>query len=97
MKLIAQPQDIVQYDSKLDKDLDKLPQQILKKLKMWAQLVNHRGITEARKIPGYHDEPLQGKRKGERSIRLNNAYRAIYTEDKNTIKVTVIEVNKHDY
>ena len=27
---------------------------------------------------GFHDEPLRGQRHGQRSIRLNRAYRAIY-------------------
>ena len=36
------------------------------------------GLRETRKIKGYHDEPLQGDRKGQRSIRLNKAYRAFY-------------------
>lgn len=52
-----------------------------------------------RKRPGYHDEPLKGKRLGQRSIRLNKAYRAIYEIDTTgTIHfIEVIEVNKHEY
>lgn len=52
-----------------------------------------------RKIPGFHDEPLLGKRKGQRSIRLNIAYRAIYVIDKEDVIqfVDILEVNKHDY
>ncbi len=96
MKLIYS-QDIVQFDKKAEKDLAKIPHQILKKLKMWVKLVNHQGIIMARKIPGYHDEPLAGDRKGQRSIRLNKAYRAIYIEEQNSVKIIVIEVNKHDY
>ncbi len=50
------------------------------------------------KIKGYHDEPLKGKRKGQRSIRLSKSYRAIYTIKKNEIEfVSIEEVNKHDY
>ena len=49
--------------------------------------------------PGYHDEALRGKRKGQRSIRLNRAYRAIYTIDKsgNINFIEILEVNKHEY
>ena len=36
------------------------------------------GLEEIRKIPGYHDEPLRGDRKGQRSIRLSRLWRAIY-------------------
>ncbi len=43
------------------------------------------GLSEVRKVPGYHDEPLKGQRKGQRSIRLSRSYRAIYVieEEKN--------------
>jgi len=52
-----------------------------------------------RKISGYHDEPLHGNRIGQRSIRLNKSYRAIYTElDSGEIHfIEIVEVNKHDY
>ena len=48
---------------------------------------------------GYHDEPLKGRRLGQRSIRLNKAYRAIYELKNNgtTELVHIEEVNKHDY
>lgn len=97
LKLIANLNDVVQYDTDLDKDLKKLPLHIIEKLKMWAKTVNNHGIAEARKCKGYHDEPLQGNRKGQRSIRLSKSYRAIYIEDTKIIKITVIEVNKHEY
>ena len=96
-KLIANPDDVVQYDTNLEKDIKKLQPHIAEKLKMWAKTVNNHGIAEARKCKGYHDEPLKGERKGQRSIRLSKGYRAIYIEDKKIIKIIVIEVNKHEY
>ena len=96
MKLIYS-QDVVQFDKKAQKDLDKLPVHVVNKLRLWVDMVNHDGINEVRKISGFHDEPLTGDRKGQRSIRLNKSYRAIYIEDKDTIKIVIIEVNKHDY
>ena len=65
----------------------------------WIEDVGHRGLSEVRKLPGYHDEPLKGKRKGQRSIRLNIAYRAIYHISMlNEIHfVEIQEVNKHEY
>jgi proteic killer suppression protein len=61
----------------LTKDVEdaliKVPLYIKEKLLIWVDSVL--GINKIRKIPGYHDEPLKGKRKGERSIRLNKAYR----------------------
>ena len=58
-----------------------------------------RGLTNARKVRAYHDEPLQGKRWGQRSIRLSRSYRAIYTISQcgNVWLVEVSEVTKHEY
>lgn len=56
------------------------------------------GLEEVRKVPGYHDEPLKGKRAGQRSIRLNRSYRAIYEIKEEQVEfVSVREVGKHDY
>jgi toxin HigB-1 len=81
------------------KDLKKVPLYVAIKLQAWIDNVGHHGLNETRKIPGYHDEPLKGKRVGQRSIRLSRAYRAIYTIEKDgTIKLIEIqEVNKHEY
>jgi proteic killer suppression protein len=81
------------------RDLKKVPLHIAIKLYEWIEAVAADGLNEVRKISGYHDEPLKGKRKGQRSIRLSKSYRAIYTitnEGKMEF-VEVIEVNKHDY
>ncbi len=81
------------------RQLERVPSHIIKKLQGWVVLVETRGLAEARRIPGFHDEPLRGQRTGQRSIRLNQAYRAIYTvSERGDIElVTVEEVNKHDY
>ena len=60
------------------KDLKKVPLPISRKLQGWIDDVGHHGLKEIRKIPGYHDEPLKGKRVGQRSIRLSRSYRAIW-------------------
>ncbi|WPU65809.1 type II toxin-antitoxin system mRNA interferase toxin, RelE/StbE family [Peredibacter starrii] len=85
--------------SLVQKDLRKLPPYIIVKLQRWVEGVESEGIEEMRKIPGYHDEPLKGSRAGTRSIRLNKAYRAIYSEAESGIMkiIKVEEVNKHDY
>jgi len=84
---------------KLDVTLKKLPKHIIAKLTAWINAVGHDGLSEVRKISGFHDEPLQGERKGQRSIRLSKSYRAIYVIDKagQMEIVEIIEVNKHDY
>lgn len=40
-----------------------------------------------------------GRRQGQRSVRLNRAYRAIYVEHENgeVELIEVLEVNKHEY
>ena len=58
--------------------LQKVPVHIAEKLYTWIKQVKLLGLSETRKIMGYHDEPLKGARDGQRSIRLNRAYRAIY-------------------
>ena len=80
-----------------EKQLTKLPSHIKEALQYWAETVQRYGIHEVRKLKGYHDEPLKGERKGQRSIRLNKAYRAIYIEVNGGIEICVIEVNKHEY
>jgi len=81
------------------RQLLKIPIHIVRKLMSWVDGIENDGLNYMRKMPGYHDEPLKGKRAGERSIRLNKAYRAIYVLDKESkieiIKVT--EISKHDY
>ena len=57
------------------------------------------GLLEARKYKGFHDEPLKGKRIGDRSVRLSKAYRIIYKQvsPNNYEVIEIIEVNKHEY
>jgi proteic killer suppression protein len=80
------------------KGLAKAPHHIQDKLKIWMLTVQQFGVVTARKLPSYHDEPLKGERQGQRSIRLNKQWRAIYTEDDNQqITLTLLEVTPHDY
>lgn len=89
----------VEISRNAQKEILKLPKYISDALLTWIRAVEEDGMKEVRKISGYHDEPLKGDRLGQRSIKLNAAYRAIYIIDSNgTLEiVTVIEVNKHKY
>lgn len=89
----------VYLTKKIERELGRLPQHIVLKLASWVEVVGREGLFEARKIPGYHDEPLKGKRRGQRSIRLSKQYRAIYEicEDKKTALIKILEINKHEY
>jgi len=81
------------------KDLKKVPRHIYDKLSTWIKSVQRVGIENARKAPGYHDEPLRGKRQGQRSIRLSRSYRGIYVikSDGSVKFVSLEEVTKHEY
>ncbi len=89
----------VNLTKKAIKGLEKAPFYIVDKFQLWVDLVIDEGLRAARLIKGYHDEPLKGQRSGQRSIRLNQAYRAIYVEKHNgEIEIVeVLEVNKHEY
>ncbi len=89
----------IELTKNAQKDLIKVPGYIKDKLLFWIDAVERLGIQQSRKIPGFHDEPLKGDRKGQRSIRLSKAYRAIYIEDqrKEVHIISIIEVNKHEY
>lgn len=82
-----------------EKQLRKLPKQIIAAYHAWVKTVELEGLRVTRSFPGYHDEPLKGDRKGQRSVRLSKAYRVIYeeTESGNLILIGVQEVNKHEY
>lgn len=89
----------VTINQKAVKQLTKIPSYIRDKLYTWVDLVTHEGMPEVRKISGFHDEPLHGNRAGQRSIRLNKSYRAIYTEldSGEIIFIEIIEVHNHEY
>jgi proteic killer suppression protein len=89
----------VLLEKKVKQEMDLMPSFIQNKFRGWVQFVELYGIREARLIKSFHDEPLKGKRLGQRSIRLNRSYRAIYVElsDNKIEIIKVIEVHKHDY
>ena len=77
----------------------RVPEYIAEKLKLWVFMVETEGLESVRKCKGFHDEPLKENRQGQRSIRLNRAYRAIYVtrSDGSDDFVSIEEINKHDY
>jgi proteic killer suppression protein len=88
----------VEISALAKKQLGKLPLHIAVSLQNWIEDVEDRGLNEVRRIPGYHDEPLRGKLKGLRSIRLSKAYRAYYGVIESEIQFVRIEkVDKHEY
>lgn len=86
--------DIV-IDRQAQKQLRRTPKNIIEKLRDWVVKVTQHGLQEVAKQPGYHDEPLTGKRKGQRSIRLSRLWRAIYSPFASRISIQT--VTPHDY
>ncbi|MBC7713053.1 MAG: type II toxin-antitoxin system mRNA interferase toxin, RelE/StbE family [Rhizobacter sp.] len=89
----------INFSSVAKKQIKKLPKNIVEAIEIWATSLYEVGLNKTRMKSGYHDEPLKGKREGQRSIRLNRSYRLIYEEtvDGLVIYIIVIEVNKHEY
>ncbi len=89
----------VEISKKALKEVEKLPLHIALTLQFWIESVSEKGLAEIRKVAGYHDEPLKGQRLGQRSVRLNSAYRVFYiiSASGEIEIVTIIEVNKHKY
>ena len=88
----------VELSERAKKQLKKLPQHIVFKFYVWVEFLSEVGLLETRKSKGFHDEPLKGIRKGQRSIRLNKSYRAIYIEVNGSIElIEILEINNHEY
>jgi len=88
----------VEISRRAQKDLKKVPVHIGMGLRQWVASVEKVGLETVQKQLGYHDEALKGQRKGQRSIRLNRSYRAIYRVVRDSVQFILIdEVNKHDY
>ena len=87
------------YTRKAKKDISKLPVHIRDKILFWIDFLEKFGIAESRKMTGFNDESLSGKRIGQRSIRLSKGFRLFYRQlpCEHTLLIEVIEVNKHDY
>jgi len=81
------------------RDIKRAPVQVRRKLALWVRSIETVGMEAVRKVPGYHDEPLQGQRAGQRSIRLSRQWRAIYVvlNDGQVEFVEIQEVNPHAY
>jgi len=75
-----------------------VPSFIRDKLLSWVAAVQKNGLENVRKAPGFHDEPLHGKLKGLRPIRLSRSYRAYYRVVSIQVEFVFVErVDKHEY
>ena len=81
------------------RSLSRAPQVVRVNYLLWRGQVEESGLEAVREVPGYHDEPLQGKLRDVRSVRLGRSYRLFYRiVSIETLETVVIEeVNRHDY
>ena len=82
---------------RVNKQLSKLPAEVLKRYEEWKDIVELSGPAGLKMIRGFRDETLSGDWKGHRSSRLNQQYRVIYRIERDQLLVEVVEVNPHDY
>ncbi len=82
---------------RLNKQLQKLPIEVLKRYEKWKDIVSISGPSGLRLIKGFHDESLRGDWKGCRSSRLGDQFRVIYKVVKNEVIVQVVSITAHDY
>jgi len=64
---------------------------------MWVEVATHEGPAGLRVFPGFSDEALSGDWKGFRSSRLSRQYRVIYSSDKDSVRILVVDITAHDY
>jgi mRNA-degrading endonuclease RelE of RelBE toxin-antitoxin system len=83
--------------SSIAKTCSKLPQQIVKKYELWKNIIFRHGPEKLREFPGFHDEALKGKRRGQRSSRLSLQYRVIYAVKHDIVTIYVLEITPHQY
>ncbi|MBL4620899.1 MAG: type II toxin-antitoxin system mRNA interferase toxin, RelE/StbE family [Immundisolibacteraceae bacterium] len=82
---------------RVEKQLRKLPAELLKRYQKWKDILSISGPSGLRSIRGFNDEPLSGAWQGYRSSRLNQQYRVIYKIEQQRLVVAVVEVTPRDY
>ena len=81
----------------MDRQLERLPENVLKRYEKWKDIVTISGPQGLRLIKGFHDEALFGKWKGHRSSRLNLQFRGFYRVEGEQVLVEVVSITAHDY
>jgi addiction module RelE/StbE family toxin len=87
----------VEEHRRVDKQLDVIPKDVLKRYEKWLDIAIVSGPSGLRAIKGFHDESLSGEWKGYRSCRLSIQYRVIYRVVAPERLFQVISVTAHDY
>jgi addiction module RelE/StbE family toxin len=82
---------------RVSRQLDRLPDDILKRYEKWKDIVVVSGPQGLRLIRRFRDEPLKGQWKGHRSSRLSEQYRVLYRVERERILVEVVSISAHAY
>jgi len=82
---------------RIDRQIKKIPTDILKRYEKWKDIVSISGPQGLRLIKGFRDESLKGQWQGHRSSRLSLQYRVGYRTKKEQILIEVVSVAAHDY
>jgi toxin HigB-1 len=87
----------IEEHRRVDKQLDTVPKEILKRYEKWKDIAALSGPPGLRLIKGFHDETLSGKWKGFRSSRLGDQWRVIYRLIAEELLFQVASITAHDY
>jgi toxin HigB-1 len=87
----------IEEHRKVEKQLDAVPRDILKRYEKWLDIATISGAPSLRSIKGFHDEALSGEWKGHRSSHLSLQYRLIYRDVAVDQIFQVVSVSAHDY
>jgi addiction module RelE/StbE family toxin len=87
----------IEEHRRIDKQLDSVPKEILKRYEKWKDIAALSGPPGLRLIRGFNDEALSGKWKGFRSSRLGDQWRVIYRLIAEELLFQVASLTAHDY
>lgn len=84
-------------DYKFKKEINNLPTQCKKKYAVFRYVSEFSGLNGLSKYHGFKLEMLKGRLKGAYSIRLNIAYRVLFSVNEKHKIIEIIEISKHEY
>ncbi|MDH3316583.1 MAG: type II toxin-antitoxin system mRNA interferase toxin, RelE/StbE family [Gammaproteobacteria bacterium] len=87
----------IEEHRRVDKQLDSVPREILKRYEKWKDIAVISGPPGLRLIKGFHDEALSGEWAGYRSSRLGLKYRVLYRVVAKDQLFQVVSITAHDY
>ena len=88
---------VIKEHTSIAKSCARAPHSVVRKYELWKDIVFRHGPEKLTEFPGFHDEKLKGRRKGQRSSRLSLQYRVIYSVERAIVTVFVFEITPHQY